>query len=332
MNRKHLRTILMCCCLVIMLSTSTTIGMEDQTQQQQAAQNQTLTIHAFFKSPTIQEITIQGVTYHTIHCTDGKEVAIPGSPLLPRFQKTVLLPPQTKVKTIQITLEAEQRLTVGTILPAETPTLLTETPTTSSPQPNQAIYGSSAPYPTQPVTDIGIQQFRGYQIQYLDVCPFQYIPTTGQLTFYQSITIELQLEPALTQTALYRGLPQDQDAVQNIVENPDLLPAYTERQSSLSITLNQKRCNLLLITTEPLRYAFQPLINDHNQKGITTKVMILGRDILQSHDANITCSNIRDAIRDAYTHLGVEYVLIGGDMDIIPAQILYFGTHDEVGE
>ena len=85
---------------------------------------------------------------------------------------------------------------------------------------------------------------------------------------------------------------------------------------------------LLILTTDSLKSGFEPLKNAHDAKGLNTVIKTL-TDVGSSDP-----EDIRDFIRDEYINNNIEYVLLGGDDDIVPARQLnvrpYPGTSPDV--
>jgi hypothetical protein len=81
---------------------------------------------------------------------------------------------------------------------------------------------------------------------------------------------------------------------------------------------------LLILTSETFKDGFIPLKEIHDDSGTPTIIKTL-TDV-----GSNSLEDIRDYIRDAYNNWGIDYVLIGGDIDIIPAPILWvFGLDEE---
>ncbi len=97
--------------------------------------------------------------------------------------------------------------------------------------------------------------------------------------------------------------------------------AYDQQYTSSPASF--ENYDLLIITTDALKSGFEPLAEAHTATGVATVIKTLtdigGSDL----------ESIRNYIRDAYTNWGVEYVLIGGDADVIPAPILWVSGMDE---
>jgi hypothetical protein len=81
--------------------------------------------------------------------------------------------------------------------------------------------------------------------------------------------------------------------------------------------------DLLIITTDELKPGYEPLKQAHDANGISTVIKTT------SEIGSSNPDDLRDYIRDAYTNSGIEYVLVGGDHDVIPAKILWVFGLDE---
>ena len=146
----------------------------------------------------------------------------------------------------------------------------------------------------------------------------QYNPVTGELIYFEDL--EIKVETTIDgELNLFRGLGIDEDEVKNKVDNPDVTKLYSNIKQPTFL----ESFDLLILTTDSLKSGFEPLKNAHNAKGLDTVIKTL-TDVGSSDP-----EDIRDYIRDAYYNWGINYVLIGGDHDIIPARILWVYGLDE---
>lgn len=72
----------------------------------------------------------------------------------------------------------------------------------------------------------------------------------------------------------------------------------------------------LIITTNELVGAFRPLAQWKTQKGVPTRVVSINR--LTNEGASPSIESIKRALRSYHTGQGLEYVLLAGDVDMIP--------------
>jgi parallel beta-helix repeat protein len=102
--------------------------------------------------------------------------------------------------------------------------------------------------------------------------------------------------------------------------------AFAQEKSQGELTLSAGSCEYLIITKESYVPAFEPLLDWKRQKGLTGSIATV-TDIEQTSEGADLKEKIRNFIRKCYEELGTEYVLLGGDTEIIPAR----GVYGEVG-
>jgi hypothetical protein len=273
-----------------------------------------------FEQPTIKKINIENTIYDEVVLPGVSSTGNPGEPCLPIKGSYILLPQGTTVDSITVTTSEKMCLgegffvkPVGEIVP------LSKRDLVSLPTPDEKIYSSSNEFPGDLFTEVGVYWFRGYKILVLDLYPVQYIPASGELFCYNDMTVSVKLSIDGTINPLYRGFEKDRLEVINKVDNPKAVTTYTQPDAHPVDSYD-----LLILTTDGLKDGFELLKNAHDYEGITTVIKTL------SDVGGSTPEDIREYIGDAYTDLGIDYVLIGGDDDVVPARILWvFGLDEE---
>ncbi len=279
-----------------------------------------LVMNYSFEQPTIKKINIENTIYDEVVLPGVSSTGNPGEPCLPIKGSYILLPQGTTVDKITITTSEKMCLgegffvkPVGEIVP------LSKRDSVSLPTPDEKIYSSSNEFPGDLFTEVGVYCFRGYKILVLDLYPVQYMPTSGELFCYNDMTVSVKLSWDKTINPLYRGFEKDKLEVINKVDNPKAVTTYTQPDIHPVDSYD-----LLILTTDGLKDGFELLKNAHDYEGITTVIKTL------SDVGGSTPEDIREYIGDAYTDLGIDYVLIGGDDGVVPAKTLWvFGLDEE---
>lgn len=244
----------------------------------------------------------------------------PGEPCLPVKGAHILLPKNTQVDTIRA--DPSEMLCLGSgfnIEPVGEPVPVSIVNSVKLPKPDAEIYGSNDLYPGKLFTEVGTYSFRGYDILVLNLYPVQYVPSTGELFYYSDLAVSVETIKDESTNALFRGLEKDVLEVITKVDNCDIIDTNIE-QSRSTISVNY---DLLIITTDSLKDGFEPLKEIHDAEGVDTIIKTL---------SEIGCStpeDIREYIAEAYSNWGIEYVLLGGDADIVPAKMLWVLGLDE---
>ena len=291
-------------------------------QSSQTTLNNDIKLTYSFNSPTIETIDIAGTLYDRVNLLDCYPAGSAGDPKIPSKGAFLLLPPESKVSEIDIIPGEKIVLGSGLLVePTSQAIPLSQTEEIPIPTPNEMIYQSNTEYPGTLYTQVGAYSFRGYQILVLLLHPVQYNPMTGELFYYKSFEVSLKTDTTGVQSALYRGLDQDEKEVQQKVDNPDMSLRYNQEYASSSTPF--EHYDLLIITTDALKSGFEPLKQAHDATGVQTVIKTLtdigGSDL----------ESIRNYIRDAYTDWGIEYVLIGGDDNVVPDPLLWVSGMDE---
>jgi hypothetical protein len=273
-----------------------------------------------FASPVISKISLENDWYDQIIIQGAPCSGDEGQPLLPTKGAYLLIPADTKVDSITITGE---KTFVGSglnIVPCGAPIPLTPSAANVIPQPDRSIYTSYEQFPGQLYSEVGVYQFRGYSILVLMLYPAQYIPATGDLFYYPTMTVTVTLTQEPSANVFYRNLPRDRTELLSKIENPSVEVSY---QKPLHNSILSDQYDLLILTTDTLKDGFLPLAEQHNATGTRTIIRTL------SDVGGNTPEAIRTYLQTVYSTLGISYVLLGGDTDSIPAKMLYVEGMDE---
>jgi hypothetical protein len=286
--------------------------------QEQSTGSVTMTYS--FPTPMMSKIALEKNNYDQMLLQGAPCSGNPGEPFLPTKGAYLLLPPNTKVDTITITGE---KTLVGTgykIVPCGKPIPLSLHTRNAVPTPDKTVYSSQDLFPGRLFSEVGVYQFRGYSILVLMLYPAQYIPATGELFCYRTMKVTVTLTNEPHENSLYRGLSQDRNELRTKIENPSVEGTYQELLPNKMVS---DQYDLLILTTDNLKSGFLPLATKHNATGVRTIIRTL------SDVGGNTPEDIREYLRTAYITLGIRYVLLGGDSDVIPAKMLWVEGMDE---
>ncbi|MCK4656535.1 MAG: hypothetical protein KAT85_05865, partial [candidate division Zixibacteria bacterium] len=273
-----------------------------------------VTMEYTFDRPEVSKVRIGDTDYDRIAMPGCPNAGNVSEPALPATGAQILLPYGTEIESIEIV--AEERIQIGSgylIEPNAEQAKLTSAPIEPIlPVPDPEIYGSDQPFPGESYQNVGVQEFRGYRMLILKLQPVQYIPTSGELYYCPDLTVIVHTVATGKASTLFRGFAEDEAEILTRVDNPEAVSSYATAGRP-----GNRSYDLLIITTPTMASAFQPLKDYHDANGILTEI----------HTTNDVGSNapddIRDYITDKYLNDGIDYVIIGGDDDIIPAKDLY---------
>lgn len=288
-----------------------------------------------FPRPTLTE----DLASKSVEIPELPQYGAPGEPVLPFKIVNVLIPQGKKTQRVEMStgsrkmLEGRHSLAFG-----KTP-LPTSSNVTADDKPNERIHNSANPFPSSLLSQIQEQYMNGFTILPLRLWPIQYIPRTGEIYYFENITLTIFLETSAETPRFLRGALEDRLETMGLVVNPYSAETYVKTTSEIQ----QKDLGpsslyeYVIVTNNSLKSSFQTLVNWKIAKGLTA-TLVLTEDILKnpryncdgpfgdgngSPKFNDTQARIRNFIRDAYLNWGTKYILLGGDDEIIPSRGVY---------
>ena len=237
-----------------------------------------------------------------------------GEPILPSVAANILIPYKEKLGDIIVT--PGKRIKLGDnfdITPSKEALPVSKQQVSKNAEiiKDEAIYSLNSEFPGALFEKVGTYSFRGYQILILNLFPVQYNPVTKEAFFYESMDVTVGTVVAEDENSLYRGRI-DEDDIRRRVDNPADLSFYPKNPVA-----PLEDYDLLILTTDALKDSFIPLKEYHDLNSVSTLIRTM-TDVGGSSQ-----EDIRNYIRDVYSDSGIEYVLLGGDSDVIPTRKLY---------
>jgi hypothetical protein len=252
--------------------------------------------------------------------SEGCDQAIEtGYPILPAKSFYLLIPPASMVESYEILYYDEIRLP-GPFAIRSAP-LPTATPDMADLSDLRPSYGSQSLFPVQVASTGEMHGFRGYRLLSMTFFAGQYLPSSLTLIQINKLTLRVRLVPTDKGTfeSLFRGLPTDEKELERIAVNPDVAATYQNTLSTVASTADYK---YVIITDSELTGAFQPLADWKTQK-IGSATVVTVSSISSSYTGRDTPEKIRNFIKDAYNNWGTRWVLLGGDVEVVPYRGAY---------
>ncbi len=184
-------------------------------------------------------------------------------------------------------------------------------------------------YPKDNVIYTGTHLMDGYKYLSFLVCPFSYDALNKNIHLKTKVSIRLQLRQSDTKGRDVISNRENigknmRSMVRNMVVNGDdveklyIKPSISGRTTKSSVS---EPYRYIIVTNETLRPAFEKLARWKTLKGVRTKVITI-EDCCEAYP-NYTSQLAIKTILSNYYHTGMEYALLGGDTNIVPAQICY---------
>jgi hypothetical protein len=240
----------------------------------------------------------------------------PGVPLVPYRAASILLPQGAELKDVKVK-HGQPIVQKGMELPwGQPPCTYSDTPVMVDK--NEAIYGSSNAYPDEIFQVVGVEYVKGFAILNVNLFPVQYMPQSGTVEFYPTMTVEVQFGKSM-KNKLYRGLAADKADVAGMVDNPDVLSTYEDGPAPFASE------EYIIITNDTMQSTFQTLAY-WKAMFVNGATVYTVSWISSNYSGSDTQMKMRNFIIDKYTNNGTKYVLLGGDTSAVPYRGFYVST------
>jgi hypothetical protein len=266
--------------------------------------------------------------YDLVTLAGARWTSEPGRPHLPAVPVRVGLPGSCRVLGIEV-VACDSIALAGTfsIMPSALPQPLSEARRAEPVTPDPSVYGSAEVYPRRLLEVVGSGTLGGMTVCEIIAHPLRYSPLAGRVVFYTDIKFRVDYETMDT------GRPQ--------AASPDMLALAKRLVSSGGAPwqaraqqfgdcapLGGPEVDYLLITGEALKSAFEPLKAWKMRKGLRSEIVTV-ETIMASYVGSDVQAKIRNCIADYRTNHGTEWVLLGGDVQVIPDRKAYVNLSDK---
>ncbi len=283
------------------------------------------------------EANPQGVAYPVLDQT--RPLSEPGLPMLPVRELILLVPLDAQVGNLWIEpLETHREHPKNSLaLAAPHATDSGEMITI------RRMNRQGAEFPATWGDFSGSHVWRGYRLATVSVYPVREIQTDQgmELEFLDRFAVRFesgdQVDPrsiAVRQRLIPGEAEENAEILAELVANPEVIFSYN-REHGMEIqeksaawepdatpSLKGSGVTFLIITNEDMEAEFQILADHKTAQGLPT--VVATREYIAAHFRN--GADIQETIRmyilDAYQKWGVEYVLLGGDSDILPPRYI----------
>jgi len=258
-------------------------------------------------------------SYQLLTLPETQLSGLPGEPVLPYRTITLLLPPGFSATSIEIVREGEVSIpgtyrlypqqNVRPLSQGESGTFIEE----------RRIYELNTPYPENPAGHLTTQFLNGYAFALCSFTPVTYTPLTGKLSLYHHVTVRVSVAPDPRATRALQNLvtsPQVAERVRSLAQNPEMASGYPDHFPLKS------DYQILIITSQAFSNSFQTLIDHYQNKGMLCQVVTT-----QTIGSTMTGQDLQEQIRNfiiqEYQTNGVEFILLGGDIELVPYRGFY---------
>jgi len=269
----------------------------------------------YFEKP---EITQHG-EYHSLKFQNTLNTALKGEPALPYCSVMLLLPEGEAAKSVEIIFSEEKKLDGKFMLMPYQPSQPVSKHEKHEFFKNEKVYQSADIFPKSSSGKLSTQFMNGYSFAQTAFTPVKYKPLSGEIVYYSKATVRIKTtktEKAQEALKLRSSLLSVKQKIEQISQNPEMISRYDFKTSYNS------PYQLLIITSDNFKNSFNTLVGTYLVRGINSQI-VTTQEINQTSTGSDLQEKIRNFITAQYQNNAVEFVLLGGDVEIIPYRGFY---------
>ena len=296
-----------------------------------------------FEKPQVSEKN--GINYITVRgCKPLLDI---GKPVIPVRTAKILLPFGTNFnKNVNVIADYSELQGTYKLKIAEKPERIGDNSGSDTPNPETSTLPPggggvrrggkefTGVFPDNSFQILDTQKIRGYKIGIVRLYPVKYDGSTGKIQYTENIRVNISFEKEVSALKAGKISPgirttaaADKNLVSKFVDNPSEVVSYGDYGKTYSPLQNYK---YVVITNELLQSSFQPLINEKIAGGLTATI-VTTEDILTNpaspyyqSEGRDNAEKVRNFIIWAYNNWNTDYILLGGDTEVIPVR--YFDS------
>ncbi len=257
--------------------------------------------------------------YQLIEFDNCLQTAVTGNPTLPYSSVKLLLPQGTKANKITIIGENLTEINQEINLYPRQSSRPLSIPGENVFVVNNEIYSKSTKYPEKQEGSFETQFLNGYAICLSTFTPVVYNPLEKKASYYKKVTVEIE----------YSDNAKSQENCENVKTSEKIIEKvsqFVQNKENIQTYKSEKTTNsgydILIITGNQYISSFSNLIDFNFEKGLTTEI----KNITEITTSTIGIDNaekLRNYIKTEYNENNISYVILGGDVEIVPYRGFY---------
>ncbi len=282
--------------------------------------------------------------YTTVSMSKSAPRGETGEPSLPWRKVYVSLPEGAKVKTVNFKINKQALLTANVVIDPIQPNVPTDNiQSYKQIKMSPVVYARVKNWPKTLAEFITVRFIGGKPVAEIAVCPFQYQPETKNLYLVQELAITLtfdaavrpQIQPPSKSAVLFEA--HTLTKIKDLVVNPTQVKSIFKPKIPPLDLFIYPHVPFVIITSAAMSSGYQNLADWRTVLGLNARIVTI-EDIQANTVANTKNAKfwltsgysdggtrdlaeaIRNFIKWAVAHWQTEYVVLGGDTDIIPAR------------
>ncbi|MBI4721773.1 MAG: hypothetical protein HY769_02030, partial [Candidatus Stahlbacteria bacterium] len=250
-----------------------------------------------------------------------------GAPMLPCAGISLIVPPGATVTNAEIiSSEIEELPGTYNIFPVQPAIEISSGKVPDFVQPNLKIYSNKEAYPQKIIEYSATGTMSGYRLAGLVIHPIQYIPAAKKVVFYSSIRVKVYYELDILKI---KRMPERKaklfaQDIKSLVINPEDVDMWMPPIKPLggSIALPAENWEYVMVVGNSSdSVILDPLRLWKQKKGVPSKIVNTGF-IYSNYSGSDNQAKIKNFIADAETTWGATWVVLCGDVNVVPMKEL----------
>lgn len=253
--------------------------------------------------------------YDLVTLSNTLNSAEAGEPSLPYHSVSLLLPPGEKAVSIDLITSDKITLDGKFNIHPQQHSQPISIGASGQFVKNEKLYSTNGIYPVQKNGVLSTHYMNGHSFAFSAFTPTEYNPVTGELSVYQKITVKITTSADI----------KSQNALKNLRTSKEIEKTINNFDHNKGADLSQypthaikgEEYDYLIITDDSYKREFDSLINFYNGRGLSTK-LVSTATIYSEMSGVDNPEKIRNYIIQEYQNNGIEFVLIAGDVELVP--------------
>ena len=246
-------------------------------------------------------------------------------PGLPIISLSVLIGPDESYSSH--TLQATDSLIAESIDLAPNPKVLPLSSSVYERSEESRVSYDAVSYPSECVRYGGACMTDGYKTLSFAVCPFRYDASSKKLFLKRQLTLCVNTFSVSSARQYSHRIGRNMRSIvmRTVVNGGEIDELYGSRDDAqLRESGSDDDYKYVIVTNSVMKPAFDKLSEWKTMKGVRTKVLLVDT-IYSKYSGSTNQEKIKRALYDYYegTYSGLKYVLLGGDVDVVPARMCY---------
>ncbi len=262
------------------------------------------------------------------------QIMAPGQPQMAYIPIKILLPMGQKLTSVNVEFTELMEMKGSKYIDHARKMQPISQPLPDNTPKDQTVYSKNTNFPEMDYELLGVQRVKGYDLAIINVYPYKFNPVMQTVEWYQTaeITVNSIFDNDVYDDQNKMVIESYKADVKKMIINPEDLHNYKKTYSNSSRTLvDPSDPYTMIVITDVEREAYlQDFVDWKNEHDVLTAAFLIS-DIYAEYPGVNEQEMIKNFIIDAYvtysgTSTPLEYVLLGGDDEIIPIRTVFIDT------